>query len=201
VSGFIKTEHAARPTFSGMTTASTQYEAAARPLSAVLDAVPQDRWSALSPCEGWTARDVLRHLIETQRDYLAGHGVDLGPAPDLDSDPAAAWRDHAKRVQEVMSDDGLAEREYDGHFGRTTVGANLVRFYGFDMLVHRWDVAQAAGVDAGLTADELDRIEGGADGFGDALYLDGVCRPGVEAPADADQEARVLARLGRTARA
>ena len=80
------------------------------------------------------------------------------------------------------------------------MGANLVRFYGFDMLVHRWDVAQAAGVDAGLTADELDRIERGADGFGDALYLDGVCRPGVEAPADADREARVLARLGRTAR-
>jgi uncharacterized protein (TIGR03086 family) len=182
-----------------MTTASTQYEAAARPLSAVLDAEPQDRRSAPAPCEGWTARDVLGHLIATQRDFLVGHGTDLGPAPDLQSDPAAAWRDHAKRVQEAMSDDELAEREYDGHFGRTTVGVNLVRFYGFDMLVHRWDVAQAVGADAGLTEEELDRIERGADGFGDALYLDGVCRPGVEAPADADRQARVLARLGRVA--
>jgi uncharacterized protein (TIGR03086 family) len=199
VSGFIKTEHAARPTFRGMTTASTEYEAAARPLTAVLDAVPQDRWSAPSPCEGWTARDVVGHLIETQRDFLAGHGVDLGPAPDLQGDPAGAWRDHAKRVEEAISDDELAGRGYDGHFGPTTVGATLVRFYGWDMLVHRWDVARAAGADAGFTEDELDRIERGADGFGAALYLDGVCRLGVEAPADADREGRVLARLGRSA--
>jgi uncharacterized protein (TIGR03086 family) len=182
-----------------MTTASTQYEAAARPLSAVLDAVPQDRWSAPSPCVGWTARDVLSHLIETQREFFAGHGVDLGPAPDLHSDPAAAWRDHAKRAQEAISDDELAEREYDGHFGPTTVGATLVTFYGWDMIVHRWDIAQAVGADAGLTDDELDRIERGADGFGEALYLDGVCRPGTVVPADADREARLLARLGRTA--
>jgi hypothetical protein len=67
------------------------------------------------------------------------------------------------------------------------------------MLVHRWDVARAVGVDAGLTDAELDRVAEGADRFGDALYTDGICRPAVDAPADADRRTRVLARLGRAA--
>jgi len=59
------------------------------------------------------------------------------------------------------------------------------------------DVARAVGAGAGLTNAELDRIEAGAESFGEALYMDGICRPAVEVPADADRATRVLARLGR----
>jgi hypothetical protein len=76
--------------------------------------------------------------------------------------------------------------------------ASLVQFHLFDVLVHRWDIARAARLDVPFTEAELDRIERGADSFGDALYTVGVCRPGVEAPADADRTTRVLARLGRS---
>jgi uncharacterized protein (TIGR03086 family) len=181
-----------------MTSTASLYEAADRPLTAVLDAVPGDGWTAPSPCEGWSARDVVRHIVQTQREFLTGHGVDLGEQPDVDADPAAAWRDHSKRVSEAVADEAVAGAEYDGHFGRTTVGASLEQFYVFDMLVHRWDIARAAGLDVPFTEAELDRIEQAADSFGDALYMDGVCRPGVEAPADADRATRVLARLGRS---
>jgi hypothetical protein len=102
-------------------------------------------------------------------------------------------------VLEALADDAFADTGYDGHFGPTTVGATLVQFYVFDMVVHRWDVARAAGLDAQLTDEELDRVEAGADSFGPALYMDGICRPGVEAPAGADRVTRVLARLGREA--
>ena len=182
-----------------MTSTATQYEAANRPLTAVLEAVPADAWSAPSPCAGWSAADVVAHVVETQRDFLQTHGADLGEAPDVAADPAAAWRDHAKRVLEALADDAFADTGYDGHFGPTTVGATLVQFYVFDMVVHRWDVARAAGLDARLTDEELDRVEAGADSFGPALYMDGICRPGVEAPAGADRATRVLARLGREA--
>lgn len=180
-----------------MISINAKYETAHRPLAAVLDAVPAERWTNQSPCEGWTARDVLRHLIETQRDFLTSHDVDLGAAPDIEADPAAAWHDHAKRVRGAISDDGVAAMEFDGQFGPTTVGATLEQFYVWDMVVHRWDIARAVGADAGLSDAELDRLESGADSFGEALYMDGVCRPGVEVPADAGREARVLARLGR----
>lgn len=180
-----------------MNTTATQYEAANRALTAVLEAAPADSWTNRSPCQGWSARDVLRHLIETQREFLTGHGVDLGEPPDIDTDPVAAWRHHASRVGEAIGDDDVAKIEYDGHFGRSTVGASLEKFYVWDMLVHRWDIAQSVGVDAQLSDAELDRIDEGADNFGEALYLDGVCKPGVEAPADADRQARLFARLGR----
>ncbi|GAA4750792.1 maleylpyruvate isomerase family mycothiol-dependent enzyme [Modestobacter marinus] len=182
-----------------MTSPATSYAAADRPLTALLDTVPPTGWSRPSPCDGWTAADVVGHLIGTQRHFLGTHGVDLGEAPDVAADPALAWRRHAERVTRVASDETVAAREFDGHFGRTTVGAALVQFYVWDMVVHRWDVARAVGADAGLTDEELDRIETGADGFGPALHMDGVCRPALDVPADADRRTRALARLGRSA--
>jgi uncharacterized protein (TIGR03086 family) len=175
----------------------TQYRTAARSLAEVVDAVPPEGWSRPSPCEDWTARDVVGHLIETQRSLLAEHGVDLGPAPDLDAGPAAAWRDHAGQVTAALADDAVPAIAFDGFFGATTLGDTLVQFYVWDMVVHRWDVATAAGIGTALTDDELDRVERGIEGFGDALYLEGICKPGVAAPAGADRATRLLARLGR----
>ena len=180
-------------------TVPAAYDAAARPLTDVVDLVPPTAWDAPSPCEGWTARDVVRHVVETQRELFARHGVDLGDAPDVDADPAGAWRTHAARVRDAVADEAVPAIAYDGHFGPTTLGATLVQFYGFDMVVHRWDLARAAGLDAGLTEAELEQLDRGADGFGDALYMDGICKPGVTAPEGASREAVVLARLGRAA--
>ena len=182
-----------------MTPTATSYEAADRPLTALLDTVPPAGWSRPSPCEGWTAADVVGHLIGTQREFLGTHGVDLGEAPDVAADPAAAWAEHAKRVTEAVSDAAVAGREFDGFFGPTTVGAAFEQFYVWDMVVHRWDVARAVGADPGLTDEELDRIEAGADSFGAALHMDGICRPALDVPADADRPTRALARLGRRA--
>ncbi|CAA9226670.1 MAG: hypothetical protein AVDCRST_MAG57-870 [uncultured Blastococcus sp.] len=180
-----------------MNPTATRYAAADGPLTALLDAVPPSAWTNPSPCEGWSAADVVGHLIATQRDFLATHGVDVGPEPDVQADPAAAWRAHAGRVAEVVSDDAVAARPFDGFFGPTTVGAALEQFYVWDMVVHRWDVARAVGAESAFTDEELDRLEADADSFGPALYMDGICAPAVEVPADADREVRALARLGR----
>ena len=182
-----------------MTSPATSFASADRPLTALLDAVPPAGWSRPSPCEGWTAADVVGHLVETQRQFLTTHGVDLGEAPDVAADPAAAWRRHAERVAWAVSDDAVPAREFDGFFGPTTVGAAFEQFYVWDMVVHRWDVARAVGADAALTDEELDRIETGADSFGPALHMDGICRPALDVPADADRRTRALARLGRSA--
>jgi len=182
-----------------MTSTARHYQAALRPLTAVVEAVPPDGWNAPSPCQGWTARDVLAHMIKTQREMLDGHGVDLGDAPDLEADPAGAWRHHTGQVLDVLGDEALVGRTYDGHFGPTTVGATLEQFYVWDMVVHRWDLAQAAALPAELSDAELDRVEQGADSFGEALHMEGICRPGISVGADADRTVRLLARLGRSA--
>jgi uncharacterized protein (TIGR03086 family) len=181
------------------TSIATDYAAVLEPLLAVVDAVPAAGWDAATPCEDWTARDVVVHLVETQREFLTGRGVDLGPVPDVAADPTGALRAHAGRVLAAVSDPAVAEESYDGFFGPTTVGETLAQFYVWDMVVHRWDLARATGQDAGLTDAELDRIESGARSWGDALYMDGICRPAVDVPADASRETRVLALLGRRA--
>ena len=179
-----------------MNDTAASYAATAAALSAVLDAVPADRWSAPSPCEGWTAADVVAHVVDTQRELLATHGADLGTAPT--GDPAAVFAAHADAVRSALTDD-LVARTYDGFFGPTTVGATLEQFYVWDMVVHRWDVARATGGDETLTDAELDRTEAGADSFGEALHMDGICAPALPVDADADRRTALLARLGRRA--
>ena len=47
-------------------------------------------WSAPSPVDGWTARDVVRHLLEWLPGLLeSGAGIRLAPV-DVDAGPAAA---------------------------------------------------------------------------------------------------------------
>ena len=163
----------------------------------VVDRLDDADWGRSSPCEGWSAGDVLHHVISTQRDFLAQRGVDAATATDVMTDPRGAWHGHDDRVRTLLADPDVALREYDGVFGRTTVGASLVRFYGFDLVVHRWDIAVAAGLDERLTDGELDMLERAADGFGDHLYDDGVCKPALTVHDGADRQERVLARLGR----
>lgn len=170
------------------------YAAAADPFSAIVRGGRD--WGAKSPCEGWTAADVLHHVRTTQREFLASHGLDQDWPADQ-ADPVADWLAHDARVRALLSDEMIRTRAIDGYFGPSTIGDLLAGFYGWDLLVHRWDLASALGVDAGLTDAELDAIEAPLPMFGDQLYSPGICQSPLDAPPDADRQARVLARLGR----
>ena len=199
-----------------MTTATTptlvrdRYAAAAEPLTHTVQAVPADRWDRPSPCDGWAARDVLEHIISTQREFLQGRGLlPAADEPDRPSesttrepdapDPADRWTVHLKQVQELLTRPETAATAYDGFFGPTTVGDTLLTFYVPDMVVHRWDLAAAVGRDTRLTESEMDRLDAAIDSWGDALYSEGVFRPGVTAPPGADRQTVLLARMGRRA--
>lgn len=175
----------------------TRYAAATASLEDVIDRISPGGWAALSPCEGWTTVDVLSHMIDSQRSFFADRGFDVGPPPDLSSDPAAAWRQHSAVVQSLLDEPDVAATEYDGWFGRTTIGETVARFYLFDMVVHRWDIATGAGVDTELTEAELDEIEAAADALGDNIYRPGVCADAVAVPEGGGRQAALLARLGR----
>lgn len=154
-------------------------------------------FAAPSPCAGWTAADVVDHVIDTQRDFLARQGVDLGARPG--GDPPAAWAAHVAAVAERVDDETL-HRGYDGAFGPTTIGATLADFYGFDMVIHRWDVARALGRDTTFSNAEMDAMEASVAVFGEHLYGEGVCRAAVPVPAGASRQDRLLGVLGRDPR-
>ena len=72
------------------------------------------------------------------------------------------WAAHQEAMRRVTKDEDFVSREYDGYFGRTSVQDTLANFYGFDMLVHRWDLGRAVGHEVTWSDAELDRIEPGA---------------------------------------
>lgn len=182
-------------------TSADDFTARADAFAAILDGVG-DQWDAPTPCEDWAVRDVVAHAIETERDFLERQDLSPGPAPDLSgpSDLAAAWREHATAVAEVLGRDGVAEREYDGYFGRTTIAATMAEFYGWDLVVHGSDIARATGQPWEVSEQEADVLHAAADGWGDALYSEGVCTAAVDVPDDASASDRLLARLGRDPR-
>lgn len=175
---------------------ATEYDRSQAPFMAVVDALAPQDWARPSPCAGWTARDVLFHVVDTQRDVLQRAGHDLGLPPDLD-DPPIGWRTHAETVARLLADPNVSAQRVPSLGGPAELGEVMTRFYGFDMLVHRWDLARTGGLDADWTDAELDAIEGALDGFGEGLYAEGVCRPALDVPANASRADRLLARMGR----
>lgn len=91
----------------------------------------------------------------------------------------------------------LAARAYAGFFGPTTIGATFETFYVFDLLVYRWDVAQAAGAEARWDEDELDLLDAATAEMAEAIRMDGICGPAVAAPEGAERRTRMLGYLGR----
>jgi uncharacterized protein (TIGR03086 family) len=161
--------------------------------------VPDDRWSSPSPCGGWTARDVVRHVVETPAMFEQLVGRELRPGPSVDDDPLAAFTAVRDQVQADLDDPERADAAFDGYFGRTTFAESVDRFVCFDLAVHGWDLARAAGLDDRIDPAELPRLWQATEFFGDAIRSEGTCGPALEPPADADEQARLLAYLGRRA--
>lgn len=174
-----------------------RYERLSRQFSDALDDVPSDAWSAASPCEGWDARGVLQHVVETNRDFLSRH-FEIEPET---GDARSDWEGVRAFTSAILAD-GRGDASFEGYFGPTTIAEVIDRFYGMDLLVHRWDIARAAGLREHQILDDADAAHylEAARANGDALRMDGVCGPEVPAPADASTGERLLAFLGREPR-
>ena len=180
-----------------MTEVAERYRRLADAFSAKVAAVPDDRWASPSPCPGWAARDVVRHVIDTQGMFLGFVGRELGDIPSVDDDPVAAWTAARAVVQGDLEDPERASAGFDGFTGRTTFEAAVDGFLCFDLVVHGWDLARAAGLDEGMDPDEVVRVRRRAESFGDAMRSPQAFGPELESPAGADEQDRLLAFLGR----
>jgi uncharacterized protein (TIGR03086 family) len=174
-----------------------RYRVLAARFTELVEAVPDDRWGSPSPCEDWTARDVVGHVVESERSYVEGAGDTLPPAPDAASDPVGAWTATRDGVQALLDDPERAGREVEGFTGKGTVEGTLGLFHCVDLVVHGWDLAQAAGLDAAFPRDQLAWTRALVERMGDMARTPGGFGDEVEAPADADETARTMAYLGR----
>ena len=162
-------------------------------------AVPADKWSAPSPCEDWTALDVVRHVSQTPGMFFQMIGKEVPSVPPVDDDPVAAVEAMRSNLQAALDDPEVATTEFDGFFGKSTFEAAVDRFLNFDLVVHNWDLSRAAGLDETIPEHDLDRLEAASTQFGDAMRAPGVFGPELTPPEGADRQTKLLAFLGRKA--
>ena len=185
-----------------MTSIADRYSAAAARLTALIDAVPADAWTVQSPCEDWTAGQVVEHVVSTEAAFLRDRELAEALAEEATSDPLGTWPAVRDAVTAAMADPSKAGASYDGYFGPTTVEQTLDRFYTADLLVHRWDIATAVGLPdfATLDDDELAFLNEAIASYpAEVMRMPGLFGPELTAPAGANATTQLMAFLGRSA--
>ena len=156
-------------------------------------------WDAPSPVAGWTARDVVRHLVEWLPAFLAGgSSVRLPAGPSVDDDPVGAWQAHADAVQALLDDPATAALTLSNpHIGEVRLDHAIDQFYTSDVFMHTWDLARATGQDDRLDPEFCALLLSGMEPMEDVIRSSGQYGPRVPVKDDADTQTKLLAFIGR----
>lgn len=168
-------------------------------MDAVVQRIPSNAWDNDSPCEGWTARDVLGHqagVLNGVAHMAAGNDMILPSAPDDLSDPQAVWATARDGVLGALDKPGALKHEGPYWFGPMSID-QLLGVVQWDPLTHSWDLAKAAGVEAvldeGLAQQSFDRISS----MRESLAKMKLVGEAVAVPDDADIVSKYLGLVGR----
>jgi uncharacterized protein (TIGR03086 family) len=167
------------------------YRRRADRFEALIVATPPGRWASPSPCAGWSAGDVVAHVVDFSAQVLRDRaGVNDPPAfADFD-DPAAAFRACRGAVERVLDDPATPPK-----------AASYVHWsVSFDLPQHGWDLAMATGQDATIDPEEVEVLWGAVNGDPanwDWQRANGWYGPPLAVPEDAPLQHRVLGLLGR----
>ncbi|MEV8376662.1 TIGR03086 family metal-binding protein [Kribbella sp. NPDC056861] len=167
-------------------------------------AVRPEQWANQSPCDKWTARDVLDHIV-------AMHGymlMPVGQTVPAEEDPLKAFQAARAAVEAVLADPALVAQEADTPAGRTTVEGQIDSVISDDLVLHGWDLARATGQDETMDPVDVERLWAGnsaippeviemyrtPDAFGLGIEVFG---PEVVVPEDASLQDKLLGFIGR----
>ena len=182
-----------------MSEIAERYRRVAGRFTARVSEVADTAWDYPAPCDGWTTRDVVRHLVEWIPAFLtAAGGPTLPVGPSVDEDPAAAWCTLNGAIQALL-DDPVASAARISHprVGPHRLDDAIGTFFLGDVVVHTWDLARAAGLDETLDANIVRDLLAGMEPLDEVLRASGQYGPRVEVPPDADEQTRLIAFTGR----
>lgn len=167
--------------------------------------VSRGDWDQPSPCEDWSVRDLVAHVVEEERfgpPLLAGQTlVEIGDrfSGDLLGDhPLDVWRDAAADLRDAIADPAVLEAPVRLP-GSPRSGQEFLLELFADHLVHTWDLARAVGGDEELPRDLVEACAAWFDAHEQAWREAGEIGPPSPVPADADRQTVLLARFGRDA--
>lgn len=182
-----------------MEAVAERYRRLSRRMTERIAAIPQDSWSHPTPCEEWTVRELVAHVVEVHGIFQKLVGRSLVEHPEVEVDPLGAWAAVRDQMQADLDDPVRADEEYDGRFGRSTFAASVDGFVCFDLVVHGWDLARATGQDETIDPEEIEPLQAMVDSMGPMMVENGVIKGQLEPAPDASPQERLLAGLGRHA--
>ncbi len=173
-------------------------------LRTLVGGVKADQWGNATPCEEWTVRDVVNHVVGGGHMFaatFAGQTLDVpdGPMPDLLGDDPAAALDGALRAFEDAADTpGAMDNMVALPFA--TLPAQVALDIGkFDLLVHCYDIASGTGQTFDPpTAVVTEGLQIAQVIIQPEIRASGAFGPEVAAPADASPLEQMLAFSGRS---
>lgn len=168
-------------------------------LDACVRATPADQWGQPSPCEGWDASDVLAHCVANLRALQgAAEGIDFmeTSARPIDGDLVNAWSTAAPEAKTLVAS-GTLETLALG--GREAPAAALVDGLMRDMVIHTWDIDQAACAETNIAAPLLVAAIDAMGAVGPNARRPGMYGAELTAPAGSDDLTRLLGLSGRQA--
>ena len=128
-------------------------ERAGARLAELIAGIPEDAWDSDTPCQGWSVRDLVTHVVAGNVKYqgIAG-GADFEPgAPkvSIGADPAATYRTSLQDMLAGWRVPGALDREIGLPRGRGR--AEIAAWIHLaETLGHGWDLATATGRLAGF---------------------------------------------------
>jgi uncharacterized protein (TIGR03086 family) len=182
-----------------MSTNSDKYRTAVAGFSSVVDSVKD--WSATSPCDGWSASDLVGHVIGGLQ---VVSGTETGQEPER-NDPSANVKGGAAEAFATARDAALGAlnetnlgKMVESPMGPMPLDQMMGMFLTPDILIHTWDLAKSAGVNVTLDVQLVDETYNALLPLDEMIRQPGVFGPKIEPPAGADAQTKLVCFTGRT---
>lgn len=171
-----------------------------------VDATPNKVWEQPSPCDGWSALDVLGHVgvinrmgVAILRDEAPNFDLPDPPAVAIDGEPIAWWKQGLAEAHTALGalTEADLDREIDGLVERLPLRDGLT-FPGADLFLHGWDLAATGGRVIVMPEDAIAYLTKVFESLPEeAIRRPGLFGPAVEVPEGATGTEQLVGLAGR----
>jgi uncharacterized protein (TIGR03086 family) len=169
----------------------------ARRFLEIASAASPEEWDGPAPVPGWTARDVVGHLVDWFAGFLSsGAGIELPEVPKVAVDPVAAWAARMADIQALLENPGDRVLR-NPHIGEIPLAQAIDQFYTADVFMHTWDLARGLGQEPRLDEARAAEVLVGMEPIEEMLRRSGQYGPRVPVPDGASAQDRLMGFIGR----
>lgn len=149
-----------------------------------------------SPCEGWTGKDVVDHVVGGTAHFTEAFGGTVPEVPD-DADLTTRYDALSAAFAAACRQPGALDQMVPSPIGGEIPASMMLGIYTTDTLIHTWDLARSNGADVELDHDLLQRSWDGVLPLEEVVRQPGIFGPAVEVPDDAPFQDRAMGFFGR----